>query len=103
MMAFSTGCRPGLGAAAEMLRLKGVCSSRHEALTLCFPLSHTAPQPLKKNIVLAVLGLHGCIEAFSSCMSRGLLFVESSHWWRLLLWRQALGCASLCSFSWWTR
>jgi len=58
-----------------------------------FPLSHTAPQPLKKkNSVLAVLGLHGCIEAFSSCLSRGLLFVESSHWWHLLLWRQALGC-----------
>ena len=57
MIAFSAGCCPGLEAAAEMLRLKGVCSSRHEALVLCFPLSHTAPQPLKTYIYIYIVWL----------------------------------------------
>ena len=39
---------------------------------------------------LAVVGLHCCTRAFSSCGEQGALFVAMrgfSLWWLLLLWR----------------
>lgn len=68
MIAFSAGCL-GLEAAAEMLRLRGVCSSRHEALVLCFPLSHTAPNHLKKYIYI----LFGCAGVFMAAWGLSLV------------------------------